>query len=59
MDLQLTLTDESVLAVVTEPGLASLGMTLLLVSQKTRLDWKSATTQVAYERSFTPMDPAI
>ena len=58
MNLQLTLADKSMLTVVTEPRFASLGMTLLLVSQKTGLDWKSATTQVANERSFTAVDPA-
>ena len=58
MNLQLTLADKSVLAEVTEPGFASLRMTLLLVSQKTGLDWKSATTQVANERSFSAVDPA-
>ena len=58
MDFQLTFADKSVLAEVTEPWFASLRMTLLLMSQKTGLDWKSATTQVANERSFTAVDPA-
>ena len=54
----MTLADKSMLTVVTEPRFASLRMTLLLVSQKTGLDWKSATTQVTNERSFTAVDPA-
>ena len=57
VDLQLTFADKSVLAEVTEPRFASLWMTLFLVSQKTGLDWKSATTQVANERSLTAVDP--
>lgn len=57
MDLQLTLADKSMLTVVTEPRFASLRMTLLLVSQKTGLDWKSATTQVTNERSLAAVDP--
>ena len=58
MDLQLTLADKSMLTVVTEPRFASLRMTLLLMSEKTGLDWKSATTQITNERSLPPVDPA-
>ena len=58
MDLQLTLADKSMLTVVTEPWFASLRMTLLLVSEKTGLDWKSAATEITYERPFTAVDPA-
>ena len=58
MDLQLTLADKSMLTVVTEPWFASLRVTLLLVSEKTGLDWKSSTTEITYERSLAPVDPA-
>ena len=58
MDLQLTLADKSMLTVVTEPRFAPLRMTLLLMSEKTGLDWKSATTQITNERSLPPVDPA-
>ena len=54
----MTLADKSMLTVVTEPRFAPLRMTLLLMSEKTGLDWKSATTQITNERSLTPVDPA-
>ena len=57
VDLQLAFADKSVFAEVAEPGFGSLGMALLLVGQKARLDWKPATTQVANERPLTFVNP--
>ena len=57
VDLQLAFADKSVFAEVAEPGFGSLGMALLLVGQKARLDWEAATTQIANERPLTFVNP--
>lgn len=59
VDLQLAFADKSVFAEVAEPGFGSLGMALLLVGQKARLDWEAATTQVANERTLTFVNPLM
>jgi hypothetical protein len=58
MNLQLTLANKSMFAELTEPRLAPLWVSLLLVREQARLDGEAAAAQVTGERSLASVDPA-